>query len=312
MAVLALNISTQPYTWGRANRGLGPGIDYVWNTSTYPGGTYTVSAMSKLNNMQTNYLIGSAMYTGRTVSTTKTITLGNSIPSTSAQTNIGVYKDGAWYLDNDGSGTWNAGDKAYSFGAPAGHQSWATGTETQKQRSGSIGMEPGIWTTTVPGHGMPVTKPIVSDHPAGHPSWATGMETQKQRSGSIGMEPGIWTTTVPGHGMPVTKPVVSEHPAGTPGSVYVNGGSKIGIYKDGAWYVDWNGNGVWDAGTDKEYHFGAPGWIPVVGNWNGDATGVKMGVYQNGVWYLDNDGSGTWNAGDRAEYFRSGWVDTPW
>ena len=29
---------------------------------------------------------------------------------------IGVYKDGVWYLDMDGSGTWSAGDRADRFG----------------------------------------------------------------------------------------------------------------------------------------------------------------------------------------------------
>jgi len=74
----SLNISTQPYTWGK-----GPGIDYVWNSAAltttgekaYPAGTYVVNAQSKLNNMQTNYLVGGAQYTGRTVSETRTITL---------------------------------------------------------------------------------------------------------------------------------------------------------------------------------------------------------------------------------------------
>lgn len=31
---------------------------------------------------------------------------------------IGVTDGQQWYLDNDGSGTWNAEDKAYNFGAP--------------------------------------------------------------------------------------------------------------------------------------------------------------------------------------------------
>jgi len=115
--LLALNVSTQPYTWGRTNRGLGPGINYVWNTSTYPAGTYTVSVQSKLNNMYENYRSGSAAYTGRTVSETKTITLaGSTTPVLGSR--IGVYQNGAWYLDNDGSGTWTAGDKAFNFGAP--------------------------------------------------------------------------------------------------------------------------------------------------------------------------------------------------
>jgi hypothetical protein len=45
--IKALNVSTQPFTWGRANSGRGPGIDYVWDTAAltitgekaYPAGT---------------------------------------------------------------------------------------------------------------------------------------------------------------------------------------------------------------------------------------------------------------------------------
>ncbi len=82
-SLVALNVTTQPYTWGRANAGRGPGIDFTWNTAAltptgekaYPAGTYVISVQSKLNNMKDNYLSGAAAYTGRTVSETKTITL---------------------------------------------------------------------------------------------------------------------------------------------------------------------------------------------------------------------------------------------
>jgi hypothetical protein len=81
--ITSLNVTSQPYTWGRSDGGKGPGIAYVWNTSArtpanekaYPAGTYVISVQSKLNNMKDNYLSGSAAYTGRTVSETKTITL---------------------------------------------------------------------------------------------------------------------------------------------------------------------------------------------------------------------------------------------
>jgi hypothetical protein len=70
-SIVALNVTTQPYTWGRDNAGRGPGILYVWNTAAitstgekaYPAGTYTISVQSKLNNMKDNYLSGSAAYT---------------------------------------------------------------------------------------------------------------------------------------------------------------------------------------------------------------------------------------------------------
>jgi len=79
-----LNVDTQPYTWGRERNGKGPGSDWTWDTSAvnpitkeiaYPAGTYMVSVQSGLNNMKQNYLSGTAAYTGRTVSTVKTITL---------------------------------------------------------------------------------------------------------------------------------------------------------------------------------------------------------------------------------------------
>ena len=62
----------------------------------------------------------------------------------------------------------------------------------------------------------------------------------------------------------------------------------------GTWTT--NGNGVWNAGTDKEYNFGSAGWTPVTGDWNKDGR-TEAGVYQNGVWYLDYNGNGVWNAG---------------
>jgi len=47
-----------------------------------------------------------------------------------------------------------------------------------------------------------------------------------------------------------------------------SGNDTIRIYHNGAWYLDFNGNGVWDAGTDKNYAFGTTGWVPVVGTWS--------------------------------------------
>ena len=72
--------------------------------------------------------------------------------------------------------------------------------------------------------------------------------------------------------------------------------SNIGIYQNGAWYLDSNGNGAWDAGTDPAYNFGAPGWTPLTGDWNGDGT-TNVGVYRNGTWYLDYNGNGAWDPG---------------
>ena len=76
-----------------------------------------------------------------------------------------------------------------------------------------------------------------------------------------------------------------------------NGDNKIeiGVYQDGVWYLDWNGNGVWD-GADKIYFFGAPGWINVTGDWNHDGK-TEIGVTDGQQWYLDTNGNGVWDSG---------------
>ena len=86
-------------------------------------------------------------------------------------------------------------------------------------------------------------------------------------------------------------------------------GTKIGIYMDGAWYLDNDGSGTWNAG-DRANTFGAPGWTPVTGNWNGDATGTKIGIYKDGTWYRDYNGNGVWDTGiDTVDTFGApGWT----
>jgi subtilisin family serine protease len=80
-----------------------------------------------------------------------------------------------------------------------------------------------------------------------------------------------------------------------------NSTTKVGIYKDGVWYLDNNGNGIWDAGSDTLSAFGASGWTSVVGDWNGDGR-TEIGIYKDGVWYLDNNGNGIWDAGSDKMY----------
>jgi glucose/arabinose dehydrogenase len=80
-----------------------------------------------------------------------------------------------------------------------------------------------------------------------------------------------------------------------------SGTAKIGIYRNGAWYLDRNGNGAWDGcgttpGTDICFpSFGGFGEdVPVVGDWTGSGT-AKIGIYRNGAWFLDRNGNGAWD-----------------
>jgi hypothetical protein len=67
-----------------------------------------------------------------------------------------------------------------------------------------------------------------------------------------------------------------------------SGTVKVGIFRNGLWILDWNGNGVLDSG-DRQFTFGQPGDVPVVGDWNGTGA-IKAGLFRQGTWILDQSG----------------------
>jgi hypothetical protein len=66
------------------------------------------------------------------------------------------------------------------------------------------------------------------------------------------------------------------------------GVKRIGIFRNGTWILDTNGDGVIDAG-DKTISFGQAGDIPVVGDWRGTGQ-IALGLFRNGTFILDLSG----------------------
>lgn len=82
---------------------------------------------------------------------------------------------------------------------------------------------------------------------------------------------------------------------------------RVAVFLNGIWYEDKNGDGFFGTG-DHMHSFGASGWTPVEGDWDGD-TMTEIGVYSNGVWYLDMDGDGSFDSGDlRGNFGAAGWI----
>ena len=81
---------------------------------------------------------------------------------------------------------------------------------------------------------------------------------------------------------------------------------SFGVFRNGGWFVDWNGNDQWDA-TDAAhiFYFGLTGDLPVIGDWSGDGR-LKPGVYRSGVWFVDWNGNNQWDATDAAHVFYFG------
>ena len=81
--------------------------------------------------------------------------------------------------------------------------------------------------------------------------------------------------------------------------------SKIGVFRNGPWYLDYNGNRVWDpASGDVSFWFGTSGDLPISGDWRGIGQD-QIGVFRNGPWYLDYNGNSVWDpdSGDVSFWF---------
>ncbi len=66
------------------------------------------------------------------------------------------------------------------------------------------------------------------------------------------------------------------------------GVKRVGIFRNGTWILDTNGNGVIDP-ADKTVIFGQAGDLPVVGDWRGTGH-VALGLYRQGTFILDLSG----------------------
>ncbi|MCJ7444961.1 MAG: CAP domain-containing protein [Methanotrichaceae archaeon] len=71
---------------------------------------------------------------------------------------------------------------------------------------------------------------------------------------------------------------------------------KIGVFRSGLWYLDANGDRIWNLGN-LTGTFGVSGDQPATGDWNAKGR-HKLGIFRSGSWYLDANGDRIWNLGD--------------
>jgi hypothetical protein len=71
--------------------------------------------------------------------------------------------------------------------------------------------------------------------------------------------------------------------------------SRIGVFRNGSWYLDLNDSGSWNGcTTDLCFNFGLSTDTPIAGDWNGDGW-HELGVKRGSNWYLDYNGNGIWD-----------------
>ncbi len=77
-----------------------------------------------------------------------------------------------------------------------------------------------------------------------------------------------------------------------------DGVATIGVFSDGQWRLDANGDGRWTAAEDTEFQFGRPGDVPLVGDFDGDGVD-DVSVVRGREWTVDSNRDRELTAHDR-------------
>jgi len=231
---------------------------------------------------------------------------------------LGVFREGTWFFDSNGSGRWEKiYDTSTTFGLAtdipiAGDWNGDGVTKIGFYRNGSFYLDMngnGTWdgtpTDRIYTFGLATDKPVSGDW---NGDGITEIGVYQNGKWYLDMNGnGTWdgtpTDRIYTFGLATDKPVSGDWNG--------DGFTEIGVYQNGKWYLDMNGNGAWDrTPTDRSYNFGLATDKPISGDWNGDGI-TEIGVYQNGKWYLDMNGNGTWNNGADVSYTFGRAADIP-
>ena len=227
---------------------------------------------------------------------------------------LGVYSGGVWYIHVNGT--------TKLAGVPA---SWAGATPVTGDWNGTGKTEIGLFDSTTDtwwlntagdgifkssetftfGFGGSDVVPVVGD-------WNGAGKTE------VGLySDGAWFRDVDGsHTWDAANQAALAYlgwtPVGTrtvvpvPGDWAGDGKTEMGVYCNGAWFLDSTGSGKWDGGF-AYWGWNNPALVPVAGNWSSSGTKSQFGVYSQGAWFLDYDNSHTWDAANQAAVTYYGW-----
>ncbi|GFE56720.1 hypothetical protein [Geobacter sp. AOG1] len=237
--------------------------------------------------------------------------------SGSGTTKIGVFANGAWYVDLSGNGVWNGGDRVSTFGNTGDIPITGDWNGTGTTKSGAYNPTTSAWHLDFNGNGIldgpPTDKLYYFGFTGAIPVTGDWNGTGTTKIGVYDPATSAWYLDYNGNGVWDGPPTDKLYYFGFTGVIPVTGDwsgtgiTKIGVYDPtmNTWYLDYNGNGILDATpTDKLYYFGLTGATPITGDWNGSGTS-KIGVFTDGTWYLDSDGDGSWDPGTDILYLYS-------
>lgn len=209
---------------------------------------------------------------------------------------VGVYRNGTWLLDLNGSGSWDNDDLWARLGSERDLPVIGDWDYDGKSDIGIFGPEwPGDPRALAHEPGLPDAANRRLGELSGRfknippdPNEATSGLRALRRT-SLGKIRTDLIDHVFRYGNENDKPVAGDWNG--------DGVSNVGVFREGTWYLDIDGDGQWSA-SDQEVQYGQAGDKPVVGDWTGDGVD-KLGVYRGGVWYLDTNNNRALDEQDR-------------
>ena len=210
------------------------------------------------------------------------------------QEELGFYVDGQWFIDLNGNGRWDSADLWAKLGSRDDQPVVGDWNGDGKDDIGIFGpawprdpqaiqadrgLPDPMNKLVVKGHRKKNVPPTQEDAPL--------ERRQMQLSDHAKVREDL-IDHVFHYGTPAERAVVGDWTG--------SGLRRIGLFHNGTWYLDLDGDGRMGT-ADLECNFGQAGDIPVVGDWTGDGI-EKIGVYRNGTWYLDTNNNHQLDADD--------------
>ncbi len=211
---------------------------------------------------------------------------------------VGIYVDGRWFLDRNGDGVWDSEDLWAELGSKSDQPVSGDWDGDGKADIGifgpqwasdplAISVEPGLPTD----HNRTVSVDRAKNVPPSEELFRRGelnlRATKHRDAGQVRVD-------------------LIDHvfQYGNDGDVALTGDwtgdgvTKIGVYRNGDWYFDMNGDGRWNDGDVRLDRMGGAGYVPVVGDFDGDGIDT-IGLFSNGDWLIDSDGDRRFDASIR-------------
>jgi len=205
---------------------------------------------------------------------------------------VAVFLDGVWFIDMNGNGVWDEGDLWASLGDAADQP---VAGDWDGDGKADIGIFGPAWIGDAKAISAEPGQPDAQNAPDGRyknvppalADAAIGHRTMKRtESGRLRSD---LIDHVFRYGTDGDRAVVGDWNG--------DGVATIGVFRDGTWYLDVDGNGRWSE-HDIKIGFGRAGDVPVPGDWNGDGI-TNLGVYRNGTWYVDSNSNMQIDAHDK-------------